>query len=126
MIHTARKVNDAKPAWVIEKVKMAIADFLKENPDKKVNEIVIACYGLAFKPDIDDLRGSPALGIIKELSNLHNGKILGVEPNIDTLPDSVKNIELVNFEQAIKKANVHILLVDHKEFKNKFEPKISG
>ena len=74
---------------------------------------------MAFKPDIDDLRGSPALGIIKELSNLHNGKILGVEPNIDTLPDSVKNIELVNFEQAIKKANVHILLVDHKEFKNK-------
>ena len=119
LIHTARKVNDAKPTWVIEKVKMAIADFLKENPDKKVNEIVIACYGLAFKPDIDDLRGSPALGIIKELSNLHNGKILGVEPNIDTLPDSVKNIELVNFEQAIKKANVHILLVDHKEFKNK-------
>ena len=119
MIHTARKVNDAKPTWVIEKVKMAIADFLKENPDKQVHEIVMACAGLAFQPDIDDLRGSPALGIIKELSNLHNGKILGVEPNIDTLPDSVKNIELVNFEQAIKKANVHILLVDHKEFKNK-------
>lgn len=119
LIHTARKVNDAKPTWVIEKVKMAIADFLKENPDEKAKDIVIACYGLAFKPDIDDLRGSPALSITKELSNLHNGRTLGVEPNIEALPDDVKNIELVNFELAIEKANVHILLVDHKEFKNK-------
>ena len=119
LIHTARKVNDSKPTWVIEKVKMAIAGFLMENPNKKAKDIIIACYGLAFKSDIDDLRGSPALNIIKELSHLHNGRILGVEPNINKLPDGIKNIELVNFELAIEEANVHILLVDHKEFKNK-------
>ena len=119
LIHTARKVNDAKPTWVIEKVKIAIADFLQENLDKTAKDVIIACYGLAFKPDIDDLRESPALRITQKLANLHHGRTLGVEPNIDKLPNDIVNIELVNFELAVEKADINLMLVGHKEFNSK-------
>tara|TARA_B110001450_G_scaffold163766_1_gene152669 strand:- start:355 stop:1608 length:1254 start_codon:yes stop_codon:yes gene_type:complete len=119
LIRTAREVNDAKPTWVIEKVEIAIADFLQENPEKAAKDVIIACYGLAFKPDIDDLRESPALRITQQLANLHYGRILGVEPNIDKLPKNIINIELTNFKLAVEKADIHLMLVDHKEFKSK-------
>lgn len=117
LICTARKVNDAKPEWVINKVKIAIADFLQLNPNKTAKEVTIACYGLAFKPDIDDLRESPALNITQQLANIHSGKTLGVEPNIHELPNHIGNIELTNFEKAIEEADIHLMLVDHSEFK---------
>ena len=119
LIHTARKVNDAKPAWVIEKVKTAIANFLQENPERTAKDVIIACYGLAFKPDIDDLRESPALRITQQLANLQNVRTLVVEPNIDKLPKDIVNIELVDFELAAEKADINLMLVGHKEFKNK-------
>ena len=119
LIHTARKVNDAKPAWVIEKVKIEIANFLQENSERTAKDVIIACYGLAFKPDIDDLRESPALKITQQLANLQHGRTLGVEPNIDKLPKDVVNIELVDFELAAEKADINLMLVGHKEFKNK-------
>lgn len=119
LIHTARKINDAKPTWVIEKVKTAIANFLQENPERMANDVIIACYGLAFKPDIDDLRESPALRIAQQLANLQHGRTLGVEPNIDKLPKDIVNVELVNFELAAEKADINLMLVGHKEFKNK-------
>lgn len=118
LIHTARKVNDAKPEWVVNKVKIAIADFLQVNSDKTVKDVTIACYGLAFKPDIDDLRESPALNITQQLANIHSGRTLGIEPNINILPNHLVNIELTSFEYATKNADIHLLLVDHKEFKN--------
>ncbi|WP_219704223.1 UDP-N-acetyl-D-mannosamine dehydrogenase [Marinomonas lutimaris] len=117
LIHTARKVNDAKPEWVINKVKIAIADFLQANPDKTAKDVTIACYGLAFKPDIDDLRESPALNITKKIAKMHMGKVIAVEPNIKALPAMNTTLELVSFEAAKKIADVHLLLVDHKEFK---------
>ncbi len=117
LIHTARKVNDEKPEWVINKVKIAIADFLQENPDKTAKDVTIACYGLAFKPDIDDLRESPALRITEKIAEFHSGKILGVEPNILKLPESLAIIEFSTFKNAIKQADIHLMLVDHKEFK---------
>lgn len=117
LIHTARKVNDAKPEWVINKVKIALADFLQANPDKTANDVTIACYGLAFKPDIDDLRESPALNITKKIAEMHVGKVMAVEPNIKVLPAMNVTLELVSFEKAKKIADVHLLLVDHKEFK---------
>ncbi|MCE9828314.1 UDP-N-acetyl-D-mannosamine dehydrogenase, partial [Shewanella algae] len=92
LIHTARKVNDAKPTWVINKVKLTIADFLQANPTITAKDITIACYGLAFKPDIDDLRESPALSITKKIAEMHSGTIVAVEPNIEKLPLSVNNI----------------------------------
>lgn len=117
LIHTARKINDAKPEWVINKVKLAIADFLQANPTKTAKDVTIACYGLAFKPDIDDLRESPALNITKRIAEIHPGTVVAVEPNIETLPLSVKSIELVSTEVAFGRANIQVLLVDHQEFK---------
>ena len=117
LIHTARKVNDAKPNWVIKKIKTVIAEFLQNNPQRTAEDVIIACYGLAFKSDTDDLRESPALMIAQQLSVLHPGIILGVEPNIDKLPQNIANIELANFDLALNRADIHLMLVDHKEFK---------
>ncbi|WP_273858925.1 UDP-N-acetyl-D-mannosamine dehydrogenase [Photobacterium sp. GSS17] len=121
IIHTARKVNDGKPEWVVNKVKIALADFLVSNPDKKSTEVVIACYGLSFKPDIDDLRESPSLDIAKEIIGSHSGNVIVVEPNIKTLPGTINknNVKLVDFESALSSADIHLMLVDHKEFKLK-------
>jgi len=119
LIHTARKVNDAKPHWVVDKIKVAIADFLQANPNKTTKNVTIACYGLAFKPDIDDLRESPALHISQNIAHMHSGKTLAVEPNIHELPKNVESIELIQFDVANENADIHLMLVDHKEFKDK-------
>ena len=112
LIHTARKVNDGKPKWVIDKVKEAISE---------TNASKVAVLGLAFKADIDDLRESPALSITvdiaEELESIH---FLVAEPNVKELPKRLKgfeNAELMNYEEAIAGADVILLLVDHKEFK---------
>jgi UDP-N-acetyl-D-mannosaminuronic acid dehydrogenase len=115
IIHMARNVNDQKPQWVIEKVKAAVADFLYANPTKTVKDVTIACYGLAFKPDIDDLRESPALDIAKSISKLHAGKVLAIEPNITSV--DVENIELVSIDESLTRTDIHVMLVDHKQFK---------
>lgn len=117
IIHTARKVNDSKPGWVIDKVKIAISDFLLTNPDKTVKDVTIACYGLAFKANIDDLRESPALRITQAIANLHNSVIHAVEPNIYSEKRLDKNIELVALETALVNSDIHVLLVDHDEFR---------
>ena len=118
LIHTARKVNDKKPEWVINKVKIAIADFLQQNPTKTVKDVTIACYGLAFKPDIDDLRESPALNIVKEISKFHNGNVYVIEPNVNCLPLCFNGTctVLVDSSQAIEQADIQLVLVKHKEF----------
>jgi UDP-N-acetyl-D-mannosaminuronic acid dehydrogenase len=117
LIHTARKVNDAKPDWVFDKIKMILADFLTNNSDKTSKETTIACLGLAFKPDIDDLRESPALGIVEKVSQWFNGTLLVVEPNVTGLPSTLINkTTLVNIDTAVKQADIIVLLVNHKEF----------
>ncbi|HCG7119115.1 TPA: UDP-N-acetyl-D-mannosamine dehydrogenase [Vibrio parahaemolyticus] len=118
IIHTARKVNDGKPDWVINKVKLAIAEFLQANPDKTARDVTVACYGLAFKPDIDDLRESPAMAITQKIAEMHAGRVIAVEPNIDAVPEKLKHVELMDFEVAPKEADIQVLLVDHKEFKH--------
>ncbi|WP_215407908.1 UDP-N-acetyl-D-mannosamine dehydrogenase [Vibrio gigantis] len=115
LIKTARDVNDKKPEWVIDKVKIAIAEFLQANPAKTAKNVTIACYGLAFKPDIDDLRESPALEITKSIADNHVGKVLAVEPNITSI--AVDNIELVSMDESLTRTDIHLLLVDHKQFK---------
>ncbi len=119
LIRTAREVNDNKPHWVIDKVKLAVADYLQSNPGKTAKDTVVACFGLAFKPDIDDLRESPALEIVQKIAAAHPGRIYAVEPNISTLPDELKttNVVLANDEEALAHANVVVLLVDHTPFK---------
>ena len=113
LIKTAREVNDNKPKWVIEQV--------KDKVDKTQGAQKVATFGLAFKPDIDDLRESPALSIVTQLADqLSDTKILAVEPNIDSLPASLsekKNVFLASVDEAIRDADVIVMLVDHKEFK---------
>ncbi len=110
MIKTAREVNDDKPNFVIQKIKERVKD---------ISQPKIACLGLAFKPDIDDLRESPALDIVVKLANECANQILAVEPNIKQLPLKLQdktNIELVSLEQALDKADVIVILVKHREF----------
>lgn len=117
LIRTAREVNDHKPHWVMDKVKAAVADCAAQT-DRKVSELTIACLGLAFKPDIDDLRESPAVEITQSLADWHTGKVLTIEPNVHHLPKQLEGkAALVNFEQALQQADILVLLVDHKEFK---------
>ena len=115
IIHAARQVNDAKPEWVIEKVKIAIFDYLQANPSKKIDDVIIACFGLAFKPDIDDIRESPAMKITRILASEHGGKVVAIEPNIQSIRG--EQFELTSYESAIEIANICVLLVDHSEFK---------
>lgn len=119
LIRTAREVNDAKPGWVIEKVKLALADYLSANPEKTAKDVTIACFGLAFKPDIDDLRESPALEISAQLARWHHGELLVVEPHIEILPAVlVERAQLVTAEHAQGRAQIGLILVGHKAFKD--------
>lgn len=125
LIRTAREVNDEKPEWVIDRVKIAIADLLLKNPQRTINDITIACFGLAFKPDIDDLRESPALEITQKIANMHQGTLLVIEPNINSLPKELPStIRLSNIETAKNTADIIILLVDHQEFKSIQKPNV--
>lgn len=119
LIHTARLVNDGKPEWVIDKVNNAVIEALQKNSSKTITDIKIACLGLAFKPDIDDLRESPALKITEQLAEKYPNQILAVEPNVETLPAKLaaKNICYAKLDKALEEADVLVVLVDHKEFK---------
>lgn len=109
VIRKAREVNNYKTEWAIEKVKNAALQFkVEEN-----REAVIACMGLAFKPDIDDLRESPALYLTESLEKA-NFNVLRVEPNIE----SEENMVLHSIPNAIEKADIVVFLVAHNEFKN--------
>ena len=108
IIRTAREVNIYKTEWTIEKIKNEALQFEKENGRKAK----VACMGLAFKPNIDDLRESPALYITRQL--IADGlKVLAVEPNIE----SFEEFEIVDYKDAIEQADVLAFLVGHDEFK---------
>lgn len=118
LIKIARDVNDGKPKWVIEKVQLVVAEHLIEHPGKTMMDVTVACMGLAFKPDIDDLRESPAALISRHIADMHPGKVLAVEPNITALPEQWDSrLILATTEQALAQADVLVILVDHKEFK---------
>ena len=107
----ARDINDGKPQWVIDQVTKAIED--KKAP-------VVAALGIAFKNDIDDLRESPSLNIVKRLGEEHPKlDIRVVEPNVEELPpslSSVPNLRKQDLAEALTDAEVVLLLVNHKEF----------
>lgn len=117
LIRTAREVNESKPEWVIAKVNEKVIEFLRDHPEKSIKDVTVACYGLAFKPDIDDLRESPALNITKKLAQ-QGLNILAIEPNINKLPEGIQdNIKLINLEQ-LSEVDIHLILVAHREFKD--------
>ena len=112
LIRTARIVNDDKPDFIIDKVIRAADRF--KSPK-------VACFGLAYKADIDDLRESPALDIVRKLGSVIDGNVYAVEPNTPALPASLAEtgkVELLNMEEALEKADVVVFLVGHRQFKD--------
>jgi len=107
LIKKAREVNLFKTQWVVEKIKNKILEFRIENK----SEAKVACLGLSYKPDIDDLRESPALDIVNTLID-NKYDISVVEPNIK----EYKNFELISLEETFS-FDIIIILVAHKEFK---------
>lgn len=114
LIRTAREVNDSKPMWVVDKVKKTVAEFLMAHPERTARDVTIACFGVAFKPDIDDLRESPSLQICEALAAQHPGRILVVEPNISALDRPGLVLSGIGEAQAF--ADVCVLLVRHTPF----------
>lgn len=105
LIQNARKVNNSKTDWVFQMIKKEIADLGKEAP-------TIACFGLSYKPNADDLRESPAIKIVDKL--IADGyKVICVEPHVDSLD----GYEIVDLSDAIDKSDINVILVGHKAFK---------
>ncbi|MBC8549013.1 MAG: UDP-N-acetyl-D-mannosamine dehydrogenase [Candidatus Brocadiales bacterium] len=123
LIKTARLVNDGKPDFVLGKVSEAVLSIGKER-----EELTIACLGLAFKPDIDDLRESPALAIAQQVGVMGFAQLILVEPNISEIPQGFDR-ELTKFldlEAALLEADLVLLLVDHTPFKEMDLSLLSG
>lgn len=116
LIRTAREINNHKTEWVFEKIKSTLAD-LAMKLDSPPRQLRIACLGLSFKPNVADLRESPALAICTQLAQWHQGTLWIVEPNIQQLPQNLpKNSELVPLAVAQQEADLLIELVAHHEF----------
>ena len=110
LIHIARQVNQSKPEYVVARVQARA---------KRIHEPTIACFGLAYKADIDDLRESPALEITRALAGSRAGRVLAVEPHIETLPRTLSEagVEHVSTEQALAEADILVGLVAHRTFR---------
>lgn len=110
VIRAAREVNVSKPAHVIARVKTKA---------KRFKDPTIACFGLAYKPDIDDLRESPALDITRELAESGVGKVIAVEPFIEDLPRRLVDVGvlLTSIEDALREADIVVGLIAHKAFR---------
>lgn len=104
LIRSARLVNESKPDWVLDKVRQKAARFKRAT---------IACLGLAFKADVDDLRESPALAIVRRLAAEDVGDLLVCEPHIPAHPE----FALVALDEALARADIVLLLVDHRPFR---------
>lgn len=107
LIRTAREVNNYKTVWAIEQIKIAVADASARTRRKPK----VACLGLSFKPDIDDLRESPATHIAQILQD-QGYDLLVVEPNIE----SHDKFKIVSLDYALNTADVFVLLVKHRPF----------
>ncbi len=109
LMQTARHTNDARPAYIARKI-----------VDAAKGKSTIACLGLTYKPDTDDLRESPAIELVHDLKGMWNGKIVAVEPLVEKPPKSLveAGVPVVPLEQALKEADVIALVVGHKEFKS--------
>jgi UDP-N-acetyl-D-mannosaminuronic acid dehydrogenase len=107
VIRTAREVNNTKTAWVIDQIKLAVADASAKTGRRPR----VACLGLAFKPDIDDLRESPAVHVADAL-RAQGYDVVAVEPNIEKHP----GFELTTLEDALASADVVAILVKHRQF----------
>ena len=102
---------------MLDQVKTALAECLTQT-GKRASDITIACFGLAFKPNIDDLRESPAVGVAQKIAEWHRGTTWVVEPHIALIADALAGkAELVPGEQALAQADILVMLVDHRAFR---------
>jgi UDP-N-acetyl-D-mannosaminuronic acid dehydrogenase len=115
LIRTAREVNDSKPHHVLDRIREEIHTLKQSGHERPV----VACLGLAFKADVDDLRESPAVEIVADLAKEHVGRLLAVEPYVESLPQTLagRGVELVELERALEEANLLVVLVNHSQFK---------
>ena len=104
LIRTAREVNISKPEWVVDKIRARAEKFKRPT---------IACLGLAYKADIDDLRESPALDVVEKLREADLGELLISEPYVTSHPD----YDLVDWQEAVQRADIVVVLVNHRQFK---------
>lgn len=121
LIRTARQVNDGKPQWVVDKV-IAAAKAQGGRP-------TIACLGLAYKADTDDLRESPAIEVVAKVAKAGLGRLLVVEPYVSTLPPEIAalpGVVLADLEQALAAADVIVLLADHRAFADVSRDRLRG
>ncbi len=111
IIRTARNVNDSKPAWVVDRVMEIVATI--DNP-------VVACMGLAYKPDVDDLRESPSVEVVRLLAQEIKGTLLVCEPFVDSLPESllINGVDLANSQIVVDQADVVVFLTAHTQFRD--------
>lgn len=109
LIPSARAVNDGRPGQIADQ---AIA------ATRSMHEPVIACFGLTYKADVADLRESPAVKVVEHLLERQAGNVLAVDPNVQSLPDAIADAELVEAGEALVRADLLILLVDHAVFKH--------
>lgn len=117
LIKTARLVNDHKPEWVFQQGVTAVTQVLAASPERGMTDVKVACLGLTFKPDIDDLRESPALQITRRFAQL-GCQVLAVEPNIAELPQDLTDagVRMTPLDEAIAVADVICVLVRHSAF----------
>lgn len=123
IIRTAREVNDQKPVWVVDNTMKAVSNRLSV-----AERVKVACLGLAFKANVDDLRESPALEIVETLARQGEAiDLMVVEPFIERLPVTLEGkATLVQFENAVAEADIVVLLVDHRAFKAINPSSLSG
>jgi len=114
LIRTAREVNDNKPVWVWGKIKSAIDAQTVTGRDEA--SIKVALLGLAFKPNIDDMRDSPALRVAELVATQTRCRLMIVEPNIEKLPSSLNSYSLMRLEDALAQADLVVILVAHHDF----------
>ncbi|CAB3661675.1 UDP-N-acetyl-D-mannosamine dehydrogenase [Achromobacter animicus] len=117
LIRQARETNNAKPRWVENKVVEAVRGFASRHSIEQT-AVKIGFFGLAFKPNIDDLRESPSLDIVITLAKEYRGQVTAVEPNITELPSRLKDlgVKLHDVRTACEECDVLVMLVDHSEF----------